>query len=202
MCALLSLAHLSSPLVIHLESAKSFSGETDALCPGRSSGRRLPRQCACLAVWSGCTTLCEAEGREGEPGRPCAALRQRDERPGEGLNHAFWSPRSQRHARSAPASSSPVHPSGISCVGWKANRLVPSPSGWLVFIAIAVPPVVSCLSHCTSDTSSVRTRPWHDNTFDLFWPFSVLCLPEPKKISQKVALCCVPLWLHLCQVPI
>lgn len=102
---------------------QKFSAETDALCPGRSSCRRLPRR----TVWLfGLVAPLCARQRDTRAERE--ALHCTKDNQGRAESHVC-SLRSQRHARSAPANSSPVHSSGISCVGRKTNRLIPSSSG-------------------------------------------------------------------------
>lgn len=144
MCALLSLAHLSSPLAIHLRSAKVFSRDRRSL----SWPLELPRtsQTHCLAVWSGCTTLCETEGHEGGKG---GALHCTKDNQGRAESHVCslrpLRTRLQFIRQAFPASAEKQTDSSLLL-----------PLTGVCRRSHHHPPVASCLSHSTLDTSPPR----------------------------------------------
>lgn len=151
MCALLSLAHLSSPLVIHLRSAKVFSRDRRSLC----WPLELPQtsQTHCLAVWSGCTTLCETEGHEGER----EALHCTKDNQGRAESHVCFA------TLAVTRSLGPCELISSSFVRHFLRRLKNKQTRPFFFRLTGVcrrshhhPPLALCLSHSTPDTSTAR----------------------------------------------
>lgn len=176
MCALLSLAHLSS-LWPFTSGRQKFSTDTDVVCPCCSGCCRHSRR----TVWSGCTTQCETETHEGK-WRPSAGLETARER----VNHTFvrlYTPhdtpalplrtRLQFIRQAFPASAEKQTDSSLLPPADLCLSPAPSPSP-------SSPSVVSeslFSEHIISKLNCLCTLPCH-NTFVLFWPFCVSCLLE------------------------